>query len=251
MIVTIHQPEHLPWLGYFHKMAMADSYVMLDATQYRHQYFQNRNKIIGNQEPLWVTVPIQKLRSRYGLINEQLIDHSHAWVDKYWKSIEYQYHRHPYFDTYGPEINAILASAPEHLASLNYALIDFFRRAFGIETPLVLASSLGVLGQKTDLIHDLCLKTGATVYLSGPSGRDYLDETPFHRSGLAVWYHEFQHPIYPQRKKKEFTSHLSALDLLLNCGPDSRYLLGLDALEAERSRYRERRPLVAPATRER
>ncbi len=247
MIVTIHQPEHLPWLGYFHKMALADRYVVLDATQYRHQYFQNRNRIIGNSEPLWLTVPIQKLRTRYGLITEQLIDHSHAWIDTYWKSIEYQYHRHPYFDTYGPELRAILKAAPEHLASLNYALIDFFRRALAIDTPLVLASSLGVQGQKTELIHDLCLKTGATVYLSGPSGRDYLDETPFRHSGIEVWYHDFQHPLYPQRKKKAFFSHLSALDMLMNCGPDSRYLLGLDDLESERARYRQAGARLAPS----
>lgn len=238
MIVTIHQPEHLPWLGYMHKMALADRYVLLDATQYRHQYFQNRNRIVGNQEPLWLTVPVQKRQTRYGLISEQRIDHSHPWRDKYLKSVEYQYHRHPYFETYFPELVTILGQEPEHLVSLNYALLDFFRRAFGIATPLLLSSSLGVVGQKTELIHDLCLKTDATVYLSGPSGRDYLDETPFRHSGLEVWYHDFAHPTYPQHRKKEFVSHLSALDMLMNCGPDSRSLLGLDALEAERARHR-------------
>lgn len=246
MIVTIHQPEHLPWLGFFHKMALADCYVILDATQYRHQYFQNRNRIIGNQDPLWLTVPIQKLRSRYGPISEQLIDNSHPWRQKYWKSIEYQYHRHPYFETYAPELQAILADEQDHLVALNYALIGFFRQALGIETPLLLASSLGGLGQKTELMHDLCFKADATVYLSGPSGRDYLDEAPFRHSGIEVWYHEFEHPLYAQFRKKEFVSHLSALDLLMNCGPESRFILGLDVLEAERARYRKaKRPLTA------
>lgn len=247
MIVTIHQPEHLPWLGFFHKMALADRYVLLDETQYRHHYFQNRNRIIGNKEPMWLTVPIQKHRTRYGLISEQLIDHSHAWRDKYWKSIEYQYHRHPYFDTYGPELRAILDYPPERLISLNFALIDVFRRAFGIETPMVMSSSLGGVGQKADLIHDLCLKSDATVYLSGPSGRDYLDEAQFQGSGIALWYHDFRHPIYPQRRKSEFVSHLSALDCLMNCGPDSRFLLGLDALAVERGRYRDQFPARAPS----
>lgn len=48
MVVAIHQPEHLPWLGFFNKMANADEFVILDNVQYRKRYFQNRNKILVN-----------------------------------------------------------------------------------------------------------------------------------------------------------------------------------------------------------
>ncbi|MNL38013.1 WbqC-like protein family protein [compost metagenome] len=120
------------------------------------------------------------------------------------------------------------------LAELNYALIDFFREALGITTPLIRASALEATGFKTDLIHDICLKTKATVYLSGPSGRDYLEEAPLRQSGIGVCYHAFEHPTYPQHGKKQFTPQLSTLDLLMNCGPDSRRVLGLDSLQATR-----------------
>ncbi|MBO9542506.1 WbqC family protein [bacterium] len=231
MIVTAHQPEHLPWLGYFHKMALADCYVFMDTSQYRHRYFQNRNQILGIREAQWLTVPVRKQCSRYGPLLEVAIDDETPWQHKYWKSIAYHYARHPYFAHYAEALERILMAPHTKLVELNYALIDFFRTALGITTPLLRASALGATGFKTDLIHDICLKAKASVYLSGPSGRDYLQEAPLRQSGIGVCYHDFKHPSYPQHGKKQFTPQLSTLDLLMNCGPQSREVLGLDALQ--------------------
>ena len=61
MIVTIHQPETIPWTGFFHKMMCANLYVYLDHVQYRKNYFQNRNKIVKNQGKVgWATIPVEK-----------------------------------------------------------------------------------------------------------------------------------------------------------------------------------------------
>lgn len=235
MRVTIHQPEHLPWLGFFHKMAQADLYVFMDVVQYRRQYFQNRNRIMGVHEPIWLLVPVRKQQHRHGPIMGVAIDHSRNWQKRYWGSIEYHYHRHPYFEPYAERLHDIIVSPHERLVDLNYALIGFMREALGITTPMVRASQLGVSGARTRLIHDICRKTGATTYLSGPTGRAYLDETPFERSGIAVEYHAFEHPQYAQARRPAFVSHLSTLDLLLNHGPLSRaILLGTPAVPERR-----------------
>lgn len=225
MRVTMHQPEHLPWLGFFHKMALADLYVIMDDFQYRHQYFQNRNQIQGVQSPIWVTVPVRKEQHRYGPIRQVRIDESRAWRKAYWGSIVYQYHKHPYFDHYADELEEILLAPWEHLVELNLELIAYFRSLLGIDTPVLRCSELGLSSTRSDMIHDVCLEVGATCYLSGPSGRDYLDETLFGASGIEVAYHSFEHPSYLQAGKPGFTSHLSVLDLLMNHGPASRSIL--------------------------
>ncbi|MFP5504236.1 MAG: WbqC family protein, partial [Candidatus Sericytochromatia bacterium] len=222
MIVTMHQPEHLPWLGFFHKMAMADLYVVMDDFQYRHQYFQNRNRIQGVTTPIWLTVPVRKEEHRYRLIKDVRIDNSRNWRKSYWTSISYQYHKAPYYNRYAKDLEVIVLEPWEHLIDFNLVLIDYFREVLNIDTPMVRCSVLDVTGVQSEAIHHACLATDASCYLSGPSGRDYLDESLFAASGIEVRYDHFDHPIYPQAGKKEFTPLLSTLDLIMNCGPESR-----------------------------
>jgi hypothetical protein len=221
MIVTIHQPEHLPWLGFFHKMRRADRFVILDNVQYRTNYFQNRNRVLGANGPFWLTVPVRSRGHVASSIADIVIDDSQAWGERHRKSLEACYGRHPHFRRYADVLRTILDSPWQRLADLNIAIIEAFRSALDIGTPMVRASELGVEGRGSELLLAICERMGAATYLSGPSGRDYLDESLFANRGIAVQYHEFHHPVYPQRGANEFVSHLTALDALANLGPEA------------------------------
>ena len=221
MIVTIHQPEHLPWLGFFHKMRRADRFVILDNVQYRTNYFQNRNRVLGANGPFWLTVPVRSRGHVASSIADIEIDGSQAWGERHRKSLEACYGRHPHFARYADELRTIVESPWSRLADLNLAIIEAFRSALDIGTPMVRASELGVEGRGSELLLAICERMGAATYLSGPSGRDYLDESLFANRGIAVQYHEFHHPVYPQRHANEFVSHLTALDALANLGPEA------------------------------
>lgn len=225
MFVTMHQPEHMPWLGFFHKMAQAELYVCVDTVQYRHKYFQNRNHIAGPDGPVWLNVPVLKACAYYGPIKDVRIDNSREWRKTYWGSLRHAYQRHPHFGRYAEPLEAIVMGAGASLVDLNLALIDLMREALGITTPMVRASHHAPVGLKTDMILSLCEQVGATTYLSGPSGRDYLDEPRFGAAGVKLAYHHFEHPRYAQRRRTGFLSHLSTLDLLMNHGPGSREIL--------------------------
>ena len=58
MLVAIHQPEHMPWLGFFEKFLRADVFVVLDDVQFSKGDFQNRNRVKGREGALWLTVPV-------------------------------------------------------------------------------------------------------------------------------------------------------------------------------------------------
>ena len=60
MIVAIHQPNYLPWLGYFYKMVKADIFVLLDNVQYEKNGYTNRCQIKTPQGPFWLTLPIKR-----------------------------------------------------------------------------------------------------------------------------------------------------------------------------------------------
>lgn len=219
--VAIHQPEHLPWLGFFYKVAQADALVILDTVQFRKNYFGNRNRLLGPNGPYYVTVPV-RLKGHMELQYREIpIGDERGWKDRYRKSVLFHYRKHPYFERYWPEFDRILDQDWTFLADLNEALIRWMLEAFEIRPEIVRASELGDSGRSTERLVELCRKMRADRYLAGALGKDYMDETLFREAGIQLDHTDFTHPVYPQRGAGEFVPQLSALDLLMNCGPDS------------------------------
>jgi hypothetical protein len=93
-----------------------------------------------------------------------------------------------------------------------------------IDTPLIMASQLDVVGESTDLLISICKAVNADIYFSGFGGREYQEDILFQEAGISVKYTDFGHPIYPQLWG-DFVSNLSIVDLLFNVGPKSRDIL--------------------------
>lgn len=225
MIVTIHQPEHLPWLGFFDKMRQADIFVLLDTTQFAKDDFQNRNRIKTANGPAWLTVPVYKRGRSSQTILETEICNDRNWRSRCWSLIDQSYRQAPYFAEYKPFFENLYREKWDRLFDLNRAIIEHMAEQLGIQTQIVTASELDVYERGSTVVNfSICHKLGASVYLSGKHGRDYLDETPFQEHGIAVCYQQFAHPIYPQLGDA-FVSHMSAIDLLFNCGAASRAIV--------------------------
>lgn len=221
MLVTIHQPEHLPWLGFFNKADQAEVIVLLDTVQYRKNYFQNRNRILSPNGPIWLTVPVLIKGHTLKAIKDMEIDNKSNWPKKHWKSICLNYGNHPYFSVYSDFLRQTYERSWLLLSELNEYLIRFFFDALSIKTKIIRASEINVSGSSSSLLLDICLQLKADAYLAGQSAVNYLDEAIFSHKGIKVIHHEFRHPEYTQRGKDAFISHLSALDLIMNAGSKS------------------------------
>lgn len=217
--VAILQPGYLPWLGFFDQMRQADIFVYYDDVQFDKHGWRNRNRLKGMQGPVWITVPIiHKGKSRQ-LIKDVEIVASQRWATKHARSISQLYAKAPFCKTYLPPLSDVLSREWTHLVNLNYAVIDLMQGWFRIDTKTVCASTLGLDGNQTGRLVNICMHLGATEYLSGLAAKDYLDVAQFERVGIKVRWHEYAPPTYTQLHGN-FVSHLSALDLVLNCGPD-------------------------------
>jgi WbqC-like protein family len=230
VIVAAHQPSYLPWLGYLDKIAKADLFVVMDDLQYEAQNYQNRNRIKLNNGASWVTVPLLR-GSQNDLIIDKLIDNSgnpkQHWQRKTWVTLKMCYGKAPHFARYAAELEDLFTRPWERLVDLDLHVLELARTWLGITRPIVRSSTLGLTGQKTERIIDMCQKVGAKVYLSGSGGSTgYLDEAAFERAGITLMWQRFAHPTYPQRYPDVgFVPNLAFLDLLLNCGPESRDIL--------------------------
>ena len=230
MVLTAHQACYLPWLGLFHKIALADKFILWDDVQYQPKDFNNRNKIKFPDGPKWLTVPVLRkgyLDKKYWEIE---IDNTVGWGRKHWKSIEQCYRKAPYFERYHEALKFIYAQEWKHLWLLNGALLSLFCGQLGIPLPTEgpnrfrMLSALHCEGTKSELVLNVCKKVGATKYIFGSQGRDYADVKAFEREGIEVIFQDYQHPNYAQRFGK-FEPYMAIIDLLFNEGPNSLEIL--------------------------
>jgi len=222
--IAVLQPGYLPWLGFFDQMANSDVFVIYDDVQFDKHGWRNRNRIKSLAGPHWLTVPVLHSGKHSPANNAIQIDNTQSWARKHLGSIRQFYNHAPYLARYLPEIEELLQRRWTLLIDLDLALIQLLARWLGIERPLLRASVLALPGGQSERLLKHCLHFAATRYLSGSAARDYLDVALFARHGIEVVWQDYRHPVYPQLHGP-FVSHLSALDLLLNCGEQSRSVL--------------------------
>lgn len=218
MIVAIHQPQYLPWLGYFDKLRQADIFCFLDNVQYKKNEWQNRNQIKTAQNRQWLTVPV--LYRYPQKINTVPINNTVDWKHKHLQALITNYGKAPFFKDVIGCFESVYAQDWRFLSPLNIHLVERLCRMMKINTRTISASGLNVSEDPTDRLIDICKSVGGDIYLSGPDGAKYLNLDRCKERGLTVRFHRFNHPVYPQRYGS-FQSHLSVVDLVFNCGPES------------------------------
>jgi len=217
-MLAIHQPEHMPWLGFFDKMNLAEKFIILDDVQYRKNYFQNRNRIAGSDgEPKWISVSTNKGSLNEKINEKKILKNSYIFPKKYKNLIYESYKNEAYFSVYSEELFELIDDCGESLFEFNMDLIYFFRDKFNIDTQIFFSSDLNYEGKKSDLISSLCKKMSASTYLSGPSGKDYLDFELFENSNINLEFHEFIQQPY---LSSNYHPNLSSLDYLFRLGPN-------------------------------
>ena len=220
----MHQPQYLPWLGYFDKVDRADVFVLLGTVQYKKNEYQNRNRIKTAQGWQWLTVPV---RYRFPQrIDEVTISNDVNWRNKHRQAIVSNYAQAPFFHDYSPFFDEICDTEWERLVDLSTRTVTALTSHLGITTPVRDAAEWELSDDPTGRLVDICRALDADTYLSGSGGREYLDLAQFSEAGVRVVFQNYRHPEYPQQFGP-FEPHMSAVDLLLNCGPDS-----LDVLRA-------------------
>jgi hypothetical protein len=218
MIVGIQQPEHGPWLGFFNKMAQVDCFVLLDNVQFKKRYFENRNRIRASEGAQWLTVPVVSKGKYEQYISQVEVDEVQNWRKKYLGSLQRAYAKTEGYGEYYEGLKAVIERPWLKLVDLNIALIDYIIDVCRISRQCLLSSSLDTGSARgSDLILEICRQVGASVYISGPNGSNYLDIAAFAGEGIRIVYHDYEHPVYEQ-PHSPFISHMSIIDALF-CAP--------------------------------
>jgi hypothetical protein len=224
MITSIHQPDFLPWLGFFNKIRLCDLLVIGDHVQYRNKGYQNRNRIKTAKGAQWLTVPIvhnwgQTINKVKILSREQ---DGNMWDDLHLKTLQVNYGKAPFYDKYIGIFEKIYRKKIELLADCNIEFLKTIFDILGIDIQMKRTSEMNLKGSKTDLIIEICKIVGTDTYLSGMIGAKYMDENIFKQNGIKLLYNNYEHPTYDQQfMKLGFIQNMSVIDLIFNHGPQS------------------------------
>jgi hypothetical protein len=222
MKVAMMQPTFLPWAGFFGLIATCDRFVFGDDFQFSAGSFHQRNPLFRNlDEKTWMTVPMEKKRSKGLPLNEAQIAENPPWRQKMWKRISNAYRTAPFFARIAPPVENWLLAPAASLAEQNMNFIRLASEMMGLNREFRLSSERNMGLPRSEHVVDLLRWCNATVYLCARGSFNYMyDDGVFPVKGVKVLFQNFQPPAYPQTAAREkFVPYLSVLDMLFNVGP--------------------------------
>jgi len=215
--IVVHQPDFMPYLGFFQRFLQADLYVILDHVQFNTRGWTHRDKIKSRTGESWLSLSVKKSARESAISSIELSD-GDAWRIANINKIRENYRKAPFFDAVFPKLVEMYQSPPRSMADFNLSLIKLFCNWLGISIGWKRSSEMLPLGAGSEMIAGLVAQAGGTRYLSGVGARDYHRQAPFDRAGIDVIWQDFKHPVYPQQFN-DFVPYLSTVDVLFNCGP--------------------------------
>lgn len=222
--ICIHQPDFMPWLGFFNKIAVCNEFVVLDHVMNnpRDGNWGRRVKMLIGGQANWITLPLVKPddqvfvpinKMKIKLVDERLIK-------KILQSISINYSRASYFEIIFPFVESYFLDEDEFLASRNMKFISKICENMGLKKKMIYSSTLNCSEKATDLLIEICRITNANTYICGGGAAGYQEDEKFEQNGIKLVYQNFKHPHYAQFNSKEFVPGLSIIDALMNCGFD-------------------------------
>jgi len=215
--VSIHQPNYIPWLGYFYKISQTDFFVFLDDVQFSNEGMHNYHYIKTQNGPHRIKIPvIQTLGEK---INEVRTKDELNWRENHLNLIRSNYQHANHFDEVFSDFMTLLYTRNEYLSELNISIIKFFCNKLGIKSEFVKSSDLQISTRREDKIIDICSTLGCDTYYSGSGAKAYQKEEHFLRKGIELKYSEYRVFEYKQQFPG-FQSNVTVIDFLMNCGYD-------------------------------
>jgi hypothetical protein len=212
------QSCYVPWKGYFDLINLVDEFILYDDRQYTRRDWRNRNRIKTPNGPRWLTIPVL-VKGRYHQRIDETIVEDPSWASLHWEAIRHNYGRTPYFAEFASLIEQLyLGTTERSLSLINRRFIEAVCKVLTIDTPISWSTDYEAMGDRSERLVSLCLASGASRYLSGPSAKAYLDHAQFSAHGIEVVFMNYEgYPEYPQLYPP-FDHHVTIWDLILSVG---------------------------------
>ena len=232
-VVSIIQPNYIPWPGYFDIINRSDIFLYFDTVQYTKNDWRNRNRIKTPRGLQWLTIPVESGSSRKKIFETQIGRPN--WSKKHYLSLQHNYSKAAYYNEISGFLRPLYLSTKydkltDAVFSINEAILNYLQ----IKTVILKASEIFKLEHqdqhtsRTDSIINICRSLGATTYLSGPSASNYINQSQFSEHNIQLEFIDYPYYFNYKQLWGGPSSGLSIVDLLFNCGSSSRRYLDGD-----------------------
>jgi hypothetical protein len=222
IVVGIHQPNFMPWLGYFYKIKQSDIFIFLDNVQFPKTGgggYPNRVAININKESKWVTAPIQRQSGTWDINQTNFQDNN--WRKKIIATLQGNYAKASFFKENKDFIFSLIEFESNNLAEFNMNFILEVSNRLNFDTKFVKSSDFDISTTSTQRLIDLIQKVDGNIYLSGSGGDNYQDKEMYEKENIKLIYNKMPKITYKQLKTDKFIGGLSIVDTIFNLGFDN------------------------------
>jgi hypothetical protein len=224
-IVTIHQPDFMPWLGFFNKISKADEFIVLDHTLNNPkspEFYCRRVKMLIGGKDHWMSITLKKdTENMFIPISAMQIQMDEIATKKFLQSVELNYKKAPYFNEVIPLVSNYFLDISTSLLNRNMSFIKLLISSLNIKTEIIYSSTMNPEHASNEMLIDVLKKRSATIYLCGDGANAYQQDHLYIAENIEVRKNGFQHPVYNQFNSKTFIKGLSIIDALMNLGFDN------------------------------
>lgn len=220
MKIGIHQPNFMPWIGYFNKINQSDKFVFLDNVKCSKNSFFNRNRFSTSKkfsDFFWLTCSLKKESYRQNLCDvmfdqKLLKKHVKHFKIRHGKTKEQNF-LEGLISLYEKQISSVTNA---NLCNFNKAIINFICENLEIQTDIILASEIkNITGlKKENLVIGIIKELDGQTYISGHGAKNYQDENKFISQGINLQYLDQNFINTPVVN----CEHVSIVDIILQEG---------------------------------
>jgi hypothetical protein len=224
-LVSVHQPNFMPWLKLLDKILASDVYVAYDTAQFTKTEYHARQKVKTPSKPVWMRVPVLST-GEYQPIMDVRIDNKQPFRRQHLHRLRKAYGSTPYFDEVYSIVEKVYAGDHDRLVDLNVDLIEALRSYLDAPVRIMRASTLPHEGDRAERLIQLVKGAGGSEHLTSTYGGGHqdVDWSRFEREGIGIRVQRFEHPEYEQIGS-DFVPNLAAIDMLFSCGRETGELL--------------------------
>jgi hypothetical protein len=218
VVVGIHQPNFMPWLGYFYKIWQSDKFIFLDDVQFikTGSNYTNRVSINISGKSGYITIPIKRGSGIKNIDETEFLNEK--WKKKIRGTLQANYAKSPYFNEHKDLIFELIEFKTNNLANYNINFIKAITKKLEFDTELIRSSKFNIKTKSTQRLVELIKKVDGEIYLSGKGGDKYQKQNIYKESNIEVAYNKMPNLKYNQPKVEKFISSLSIVDAIFNMG---------------------------------